>query len=239
MVLTVVVLLGVFAWLTGALRPFSHTVSYHLLYGFAGGVEEGSSVRVAGVKVGRVDSIQFVPTTKTQEGEEPAALLVTISVSKKAAPSVRKDSKFYINMAGVIGERYIEISPGASGEELLAAGSTVRGVDPPRVDQLLSQGYGLFGKLQEFIDKNEKSLSDLFDSLSAMLERKDWKKLLTLIDNVNAVTSDVKILTKKIRTKEMQLAIDNIYEMINRAHSIDQQALKKFLQEEGIRARIF
>lgn len=141
LVLGVVALLAVFGWLMGALGPFHKESRYELLYSFAGGVEVGSPVRVAGVKVGKVEQIEFLAPAADSE-KDRAAIKLTIGVSQTAAPAVRKDSNFYINMAGIIGERYIEISPGSSSAEVLNHGATVRGIDPPRVDQLLSQEIG-------------------------------------------------------------------------------------------------
>jgi len=208
LVITVLILMGVFAWLMGALQPFSSTVRYHLLYGFAGGIEKGSLVRVAGVKVGKVDSIEFLAENR-KDSEDPVALKLTVSVSKAAAPSVRKDSRFYVNMAGVIGERYIEISPGTLKAEGLNDGSTVRGVDLPRIDQLLSQGYGVFSKIQTFMEDNEQTVTELFSQLpkvltavTSFLKKEDWRKLVKLMDNVNALTTDIWVVTKKLRKPE-------------------------------------
>ena len=80
-------------------------------------------------------------------------------VEKKAWNSIRKNSKFFINLAGVIGEKFLEISPGSLDASELASGDNVRGEDPPRIDQLISQSYGLAGKLIEMVNKNEGSIS--------------------------------------------------------------------------------
>ncbi len=238
LVIVVLLLVGVFGWLLGAFSPFSSSVTYHLLYGFAGGVEKGSAVRVAGVKVGRVENIEFLPET-SRDQEDPVALKVTIHVAKDAAPSIRKNSKFFVNMAGIIGERYIEISPGTLEAARLEAGETVRGVDPPRIDQLLSQGFNVFGKLQAFMEENEESVSVFLKDMSKMIKGNEWRKLIALVDNVNAMTSEIRVVTKKLNQPTGQEVFDKLYDLIGRAHEIDKETLKQFLQEEGIRARIF
>ena len=107
MILVVVCVLG-FGWLMGGIGTWKRQVHFSVLYGFAGGVEVGSPVRVSGVKVGKVESIEFVA------GEvEGVSLRVNVAVSQAAATQVREDSRFFINMAGIIGERYVEISPGS------------------------------------------------------------------------------------------------------------------------------
>lgn len=237
-----IALMGVFGWLMGAWRPFSSEIRFHLMYGFAGGVEVGSPVRVSGVKVGRVETITFLAPGDRQG----ASIDVTIAVSNRAAASIRQDSKFFINMAGIIGERYVEISHGSAAAGPLEPGARVRGEDPPRIDQLLSQGYGVFGKVQEFLEENESVITEflsqakgLMTEANQLLKRKDRQKLFQLLDNMVVITDDVKGFTQTLKDEKSRKFFEQMVELMARAHGIDKNALKKFLQEEGIRARIF
>ncbi len=247
LVILAVGLVVAFGWLMGAIGPFVAESRFHVLYAFAGGVEVGSPVRVSGVKVGKVDRIEFLPTgSPGSSADHPATLNVSISVSRKASPSVREDSKFYVNMAGIIGERYIEITPGSQDKPELASGTTVRGIDPPRIDQLLSQGYGVFGRIQELLEKNEETVTDFLNQMNTMLtgmnellKTSDKKKIFALIDNLNALTGDLRGVSKGLNDNETKEAFRMLFDLIHRAHEIDHPTLKKFLQEEGIRAHIF
>lgn len=243
--LTVLVLLVVFGWIMGAVGPLQSQSRFYLLYNFAGGIEVGSPVRVSGVKVGKVSKIEFLPES-SETNQERVSLKLTIDVSSKAVPSVREDSRFYVNMAGIIGEKYIEISPGSSSSPVLRHGAVVRGVDPPRIDQLLSQGYGVFGRIMEFMDENEKTLTEflvgmkeLIGDANKMLKGRDRQKVVYLIENMNAVAADIHELTQRMKNPENQKFYDQVYDLVDRAHKIDKPVIKQFLQEEGIRARIF
>ncbi len=240
-----VLLLFVFGWLMGVVGPFSKEAHFRLLYSFAGGVEVGSPVRVSGIKVGKVDRLEFLPAEE-QGKNSGATVRVSISVSPRAAIAVKMDSKFFVNMAGIIGERYIEISPGSEASAILSDGSEVRGVDPPRIDQLLSQGYGVFGRIQDFIEQNERTITDflaqtnkLMGEANKLMKGDDKRRLFTLIDNLNLITDDMKKLTHRLTTPEADEAYTEMRELIRRAHQVDKDGLKKFFQEEGIRARIF
>ena len=251
LVILVVFLLVVFAWLMGLVGPFQRVARFELLYSFAGGVELGSPVRVSGVKVGKVENIRFLTQPVSQpmpkgESAPPATLAITISVSSSAAPAVRTDSNFYVNMAGIIGERYIEISPGTPEAHPLANGARVRGVDPPRIDQLLSQGYGVFGRIQDFLDQNEAVVTDfltqttrLLKDANSLLKGEDKAKFFALVDNLISVTGDMKMVSRHLNDPENHRLIQELRDLVDRAHTIDKPALKKFLQDEGIRARIF
>lgn len=243
--LTVLVLLVVFGWLMGAVGPLQSQSRFYLLYNFAGGIEVGSPVRVSGVKVGKVSKIEFLPES-SETNQERVSLKLTIDVSSKAVPSVREDSRFYVNMAGIIGEKYIEISPGSSNSPVLRYGAVVRGVDPPRIDQLLSQGYGVFGRIMDFMDENEQTLTEflvgmkeLIGDANKMLKGRDRQKVVYLIENMNAVAADIHELTQRMKNPENQKFYDQVYDLVDRAHKIDKPVIKQFLQEEGIRARIF
>ncbi len=249
LVLLAVLLALTFGWLMGAVGPFHKEARYEVLYNFAGGVELGSPVRVSGVKVGKVERIEFLPDDVRQKHEKESdivTLKLTISVAERASSAVRQDSKFYVNMAGIIGERYVEISPGSRDVPPLANGASVRGIDPPRIDQLLSQGYGVFGRIQDFLDRNEKSITDLLTQVDSLigdlnhaLKGKDKKKIFALIDNMNEISDNVKDVTKRLNDRETREFFSRVDELVKRAHDIDKPALKKFLQDEGIRAHIF
>lgn len=230
----------VFGWLMGLFRPLAGTAEFRVRYAFAGGVEVGSPVRVSGVKVGRVEQIDFLPEADSDETIE-----LHITVARRALAAVRADSKFFINMAGIIGERYVEITPGKG--EMLVAGSQIRGIDPPRIDQLLSQGYGVFGRVQEFLEQNEEVLADFLKHLKSFMKDankylgsgKNRDKFFSLLENLEVVTGDVRAVTGGLRKQETQKMLEQLRVLIDRAHEVDDKALKKFLQEEGIRARIF
>ncbi len=235
-------LMVLFGWLMGAWRPFSSEVRYRVLYGFAGGVEVGSPVRVSGVKVGRVENIHFLAPGEI----EGVSLEMVITVANRAAPLVREDSKFFVNMAGIIGERYVEVSPGTSSASPLKPEARIRGEDPPRIDQLLSQGYGVFGKIQEFLEANEDVISEflgqakgLMNDANKFLKHRDREKLYVLLDNMVAITADMKGFTHTLTDKKSREFFDQLVDVMARLHNVDKEALKKFLQQEGVRARIF
>jgi phospholipid/cholesterol/gamma-HCH transport system substrate-binding protein len=244
-----IALVAIFAWYLGVLNPFANTNEIEIGYNFAGGIEVGSKVRVMGIAVGKVLGIHFDPSLKMPNGEE-VKLRVRISINKDAFATVRKDSRFFINLAGVIGEKYVEISPGSSGSPVLEPGALVRGEDPPRIDQLISQGYGLAGKILEMVEKNEGSVTDTLDKMNGLvsnlnktlilLERLSQnKKYAEIIGDVATITNDFTILSAKLRGPDAQKTLDLLYRLVWRLDKMDEQAIRNFLQKEGIRAKLF
>lgn len=244
-----IVLVVAFAGALGILNPFSNSNELNIMYNYAGGLEEGSPVRVMGIKVGKVKKIEFDPNQKTATGEE-VKLRVVVSVEKKAWSSLRKDSKYFINLAGVIGEKFLEISPGSTTESELSPGDFVRGEDPPRIDQLISQSYGLAGKIIEMVEKNEGSVSNTIAQIDKLVT--NVNKTLTLLDkttknkdaerlvnNAVKISDDLAYLTGNLRTKKAEDTYALIHKLLFRLDDLDGPQIRKFLQQEGIKAKMF
>ncbi|MCX7674384.1 MAG: MlaD family protein [Bdellovibrionaceae bacterium] len=238
-----------FLFLLGVIQPFEKTYSLQVLYNFAGGIEKGSPVRVMGIKVGRVREILFDPEGRDPKTQAEVKLRLIIDVDKKAWSTIRQDSKFFINMAGVIGEKFLEITPGSLMEPEFAPGAVVRGEDPPRIDQLISQSYGLAGKALELIEKNEATVVNIIAQIDQLLkgfnkalaqldklsQHKDGQKILS---NMVQITDDVAYFTSQLRSEKSQKTFELIHRLLYRLEDLDAKAIKKFFQEEGIKARL-
>ena len=244
-----IILIVVFAYLVGLISPLSDTNTINVMFNYAGGIEEGSPVRVMGIKVGKVKSITFTPDFKYSSGEE-VKLKIKITVDKKAWTSVRKDSKYFINLAGVIGEKFLEISPGSLNQEELKSGDFVRGEDPPRIDQIISQSYGLAGKVIEMLNKNEGSVSNVilqldklttnFNKTLVLMDKVSKNKdMVRLIDNAIKISDDLAVITTGLRSKKAEDSYDLLHKLLFRLEPLDGPAIRKFLQAEGIKAKIF
>ncbi|GIL17100.1 MAG: hypothetical protein BroJett040_08510 [Oligoflexia bacterium] len=238
-----------FAYVMGLINPFSNSNTLNVMYNYAGGLEEGSPVRVMGIKVGKVRKIDFSPNFKTEKGEE-VKLKVVIQVEKKAWASIRKDSQFFINLAGVIGEKFLEISPGAMDAPEFKNDDVVRGEDPPRIDQLISQSYGLAGKIIDLVEKNQGSVSNLISQLDHLVTNFNKtlvlldkttknKEVARLVDNAVKISDDMAYLTGQLRTKKAEDTYALLHKLLFRLEGLDGPAIRKFLQEEGVKAKIF
>jgi phospholipid/cholesterol/gamma-HCH transport system substrate-binding protein len=98
-----------------------------------GGLKAGSTIEIAGVEVGRVDRILL--------HDYQARVYMVIQPQIK----LQEDSIASIKTKGLIGERYVRISPGGS-EKLIPPNGRIREVEPPvDIEELLSK-Y-IFGKV--------------------------------------------------------------------------------------------
>lgn len=255
-----------FAWIIGLQNPFNSSMEYYVTYNFAGGIEVGSPVRVSGIKVGKVEKIEFFQPVDAgavalkepgsaddlgSDGKAITPLKVKISIRKDAAFGVRKDSRFYINLAGIIGERYIEVTPGHLKSPQLGHGEVVAGVDPPRIDQLISQSFDLAGKIKEIIDENKgditKSIELLYKlsgNLNQTLAWVDKSKLFKtdlskLVENLIQITTDVRVITDKAHTADGEKTLKLLHELLWRLEPLDSKNIRTFLQKEGVKVQMF
>lgn len=98
-----------------------------------GGLKAGSTIEIAGVEVGRVDRIVL------QDYQAHVVMVIQPGVK------LQDDSIASIKTKGLIGERYVRISPGGS-DKIIGPNGRIREVEPPvDIEELLSK-Y-IFGKV--------------------------------------------------------------------------------------------
>ena len=98
-----------------------------------GGLKNGSSVEIAGVEIGRVESIGLVDYQ------------ARVSIRIQSGVKLQDDAIASIKTKGLIGEKYVRVSPGAS-EKLIGPGGKIREVEAPvDLEELISK-Y-IFGKV--------------------------------------------------------------------------------------------
>jgi phospholipid/cholesterol/gamma-HCH transport system substrate-binding protein len=98
-----------------------------------GGLRPGASVEIAGVEVGRVEAIRLV--------DYHARVVLRLDPGVQ----LQEDAIASIKTKGLIGEKFIRISPGAS-ERLIPPGGRIREVEAPvDLEELISK-Y-VFGKV--------------------------------------------------------------------------------------------
>ena len=97
-----------FAWISikmGDIRMFAEeTYPVSARFTSISGLKEGASIELAGVKVGKVSSIEL-------DGGEYEAV-VYLDISKRV--QLTDDSIASIRTAGIIGDRFIKLTPGGS-----------------------------------------------------------------------------------------------------------------------------
>jgi len=106
----------------------------YALFSNSGGLKKGSSVMIAGVEVGRIKSISL--------DDYQAKVVMNIAEGIK----IQEDAIASIKTRGLIGEKFVEITPGAS-EKIVPSGGRIRETQPPIDFEELISKY-VFGKVE-------------------------------------------------------------------------------------------
>jgi len=99
------------------------------------GLRSGAPVWFAGVQIGSVKSINFT-------GDRITA---TIKIDRDALAYLKKDSEASILTLGLLGDKYIEMSPGSKESVALKSRDTITGLTRPEINEELSRLVGGVG----------------------------------------------------------------------------------------------
>jgi len=122
-----------FSWLAvkmGDINPFANeTYPVTARFTSISGLKEGSTIELAGVVVGKVSSIEL-------DADDYEAV-VHLNIDKQI--ELQDDSIASIRTAGIIGDKYIKLSPGGS-EIILEAGDVIEETEPAiSLEELVSK----------------------------------------------------------------------------------------------------
>lgn len=157
-----ILVLAVVGGLNVTRRP---QVNYMAKFKFAGGIEPGAPVRFAGLKVGRVERAQIDPQDPTR---------VRVQLSIRAGTPVHTDSVARIATLGLLGENYIEVSPGTATAAALASGSELKVQETAQFAELVNQMSAVMGDAQGLVKDlraNVNQISGKADELLVNLNK--------------------------------------------------------------------
>lgn len=90
---------------------FASTYRLHVAFKKIDGLNQGSVVRLSGLRVGNVQSIEF--------SEEGSTLSATLKIEAKYKNRITKGSVASLSTQGALGDKYVSIEPGPPGEKPL------------------------------------------------------------------------------------------------------------------------
>jgi len=138
------------------------------------GLDEKSTVRVAGVRVGKVGKIRVNPAT----GKAVVELEIDpgVELRKGAVPEIAN--------LGLLGEKYVELYPGPAGGPPLPEGSVLKGNTPVNFDEIT--------KLARDIELQVKDISTNLNKSLGGPEGEE--RLRTIVENVKLITEDLRVM---------------------------------------------
>ena len=161
-----------------------------ILFQYADGITAGSPVWYAGFEVGGVKDIRIASGVADR-------IAITVRISPDAR--VRKDSSAEIRSLGMMGAKYVEISPGSPDSPELASGDVIEGKSPASLSEIIETGgkvaSGLVDLVQEAKDlvsevRNEYTIKETIQNANALLIqlREHTADLGPIMKNIRQVT---------------------------------------------------
>lgn len=165
--LLIIVAAAILAGFVFVLGNFSLSSGFTIYvdYDYSGNLQVGAPVKVAGIKVGKVEDVQFLGGKLDEASGRRVYVRVEAWVEDRARQSIRQDAEFFINTAGVLGEQYLEIVPGRNWTDgPIAPGSRLVGRNPPRTDLVLSRLYDVLDSLSEVLTEDKDTIKRLLSN---------------------------------------------------------------------------
>ncbi len=112
------------------------------------GLKIGAPVWLAGVDVGLVTDIRFESPEKNNEIE------VTLQIERNALKKIGKDSRVIIKTRGLMGEKYVDITPSLKYSE--SPPERIYGENVARLDDVMQKAGASFDRLNSILEKVDR-----------------------------------------------------------------------------------
>lgn len=154
--LLVVVAIGVLIFLilnaSGDISPFSKKINLRARFANADGLRRGSEVRLAGVRIGKVDDVRLLPPSDDPLAKVEAAFSIDSEIDDRPATElIRNDSTAKMGSPGLLGnEKIISLTPGtAVGKPVRDGDLLLPGTEQGTMAELTTSGNELVQQLNK------------------------------------------------------------------------------------------
>ena len=158
-------------------RLFEARYTVHADFSEVGCLNEGATVRLAGVQIGRVKAVNL-------PSEPGGKVRVDLAIAKQFANRVRKNSVARIETQGLLGDRIVEITVGTADAPPTKNGDVIVARDPTDFTKIVSQGADTV-----------KSVAALAESLKTTADTLRQSKL---IEDASATLASTRKVTDRV-----------------------------------------
>ncbi|MBI4470539.1 MAG: MCE family protein [Acidobacteria bacterium] len=137
---------------SGELKPFEKRFIVRTRVSEVDGLSPGNEVRLAGVTVGKVDSVKFGEIPATPGDQNTVEILMSVD-PKAARDRIRSDSLATLGSIGLLGDKVVEISPGTKNGTPLESGGLLRSSETGNIRKIISGVDPLIGNLADTLEQ--------------------------------------------------------------------------------------
>jgi phospholipid/cholesterol/gamma-HCH transport system substrate-binding protein len=162
------VFLGVIYMLGARARLFEARYTLYGEFTEVGGLQEGATIRLAGVQIGRVSKVEL-------PGEPGGKVRVELKIARQFADRIRKDSEARIQTQGLLGDRIVEVTVGSAQTAAVQPGETLKSRDPVDISNVIGEGAGVVRSVAALADSFNK-IAQEFEATRVMQDLGDTVK---------------------------------------------------------------
>ncbi len=152
------------------------------------GLREGAPVWFSGIEIGSVREMDFTPDQKIR---------VSLSISPDSLNYLKEDSVATVLTLGLLGDKYIELSPGTKGTSRLKPGATLTGKAMMEFQDIVETSQKSIGRISDFIAMLEELLTTIEQGEGTVSR---FLKDPAVYENLRKTTEDLATITKKIKS---------------------------------------
>lgn len=148
-IVALVLFVGLVAFLRGGSLRGPQGYELHVVMHDAAGMEQGTPVRMSGVMVGQVSRVGLTPDNRAR---------VTIMVGRDVA--IPSGSRFQPSTSGLVGERYLAITPPGTAAAPLPPGAEVQGDEPLSLERIGRRLEDVGDRINELVGNTNELITD-------------------------------------------------------------------------------
>jgi phospholipid/cholesterol/gamma-HCH transport system substrate-binding protein len=150
-----IALLIIFLFAIGDLTTyFQPGYRLKVIFESANGIGRGSPVQYAGVEVGKVEDVRIVYV------DDKVPPKVELLVRLPSRVSVRSDDAARISTFGLLGEKYLEITPGSGTGALLKSGDMIAGNPPVSTEKIIERSNEVLNEFKQTLEGLNNMVGD-------------------------------------------------------------------------------
>jgi phospholipid/cholesterol/gamma-HCH transport system substrate-binding protein len=171
----------------GKLTQFGKgTYEITVVFPNANGIIKDANVQYAGITVGKVREIKL---------DQSGALRVKVKLAIEQGVKIRRDAKFIINQSGLLGDRFVDITPQGTTAEFIPPGAEVEGATAVDLNEAIRRAVDVLQEASGTIQTINKAVKRIDETV---LGTQSLAHVTATLANVDATTSNTAALTASL-----------------------------------------
>lgn len=213
--ITLAVLIFLMSGTKGLFSPKITVVTY---FDNAEGLRSGQPVDLQGVPVGNVTAVRIVP------GRPLSPVQVTMKISRRYQPMVRKDTTATVKTAGVLGESFIDLESKSATKPPVADGDELPSSNAPNLDDVVRSSQGTLQNVDILVKRMDRILAQVESGKGTMgqfiSDPAVFNKANSALDQVQQFLNDINngegTVGRLVKDKELYRKLDDTVTKLNR-----------------------